>query len=173
MSQTTKNGHPKVSLATAVIVYGLDAHNKPQAARFPERLCDLAIKAAQQLKLNVLPVTSPDVAEFAADLPVGRINSSGRGLVPYVRQNVYDKVLELAHAADPAQPAPAPGLPRSWNEIDVGHLVIAFENKDDGWWEAIVIETNNDMLTLRWRDYPKQPTLVRHRAAVALLNPTP
>ena len=49
-------------------MYGLDQHDKPQAARFPERLCDLAIKAAQQLKLNVLPVTSPDVAEFAAEL---------------------------------------------------------------------------------------------------------
>jgi hypothetical protein len=26
------------------------------------------------------------------------------------------------------------------------------------------------MLTLRWRDYPKQPKVVRHRAAVALIS---
>ena len=39
-------------------------------------------------------------------------------------------------------------------------------------WEAIVIATDNDMLTLRWRDYPKQENVVRHASAVALLKPT-
>lgn len=66
----------------------------------------------------------------------------------------------------------ARGLPRTWDDIDVGHLVIAYENSEDGWWEAIVVDKTKDMLTLRWRDYPKQPTVVRHRTAVALLKPT-
>jgi hypothetical protein len=35
-------------------------------------------------------------------------------------------------------------------------------------WEAIVVEKNKDMLTQRWRDYPKQPTVVRHRTAAAI-----
>jgi hypothetical protein len=39
-----------------------------------------------------------------------------------------------------------------------------------GWWEAIVIERNDDMLTLRFRDYPKLPKFSRHRAAVALIS---
>jgi hypothetical protein len=39
-----------------------------------------------------------------------------------------------------------------------------------GWWEAIVLDRNGDMLTLRFRDYPKLPKFVRHRAAVALIS---
>jgi len=49
--------------------------------------------------------------------------------------------------------------------------VIAHENMIEGWWEAIVIANDNDMLTLRWRDYPKQENVVRHVSAVALMKP--
>src|SRR5471030_1345898 len=100
MSQTAKANHSKVSLAVPVVLYGLDANNKPQAARFPEKLCDLALKAAQQLKLNVMKVTTDDIAQVAGRLPVGRINSSGRGLVPYVKQALYDQVVAMANGAD-------------------------------------------------------------------------
>jgi hypothetical protein len=71
-----------------------------------------------------------------------------------------------------APAAPAQGLPRDWDSIQVGHLVIAHENMIEGWWEAIVIATDNEMLTLKWRDYPKQENVVRHASAVALLKPT-
>jgi hypothetical protein len=40
-----------------------------------------------------------------------------------------------------------------------------------GWWEAIVLVRTGDMLTLRFRDYPKLPKFARHRAAVALMSP--
>ena len=46
MNQSAKTSSSKVSLAVPVVVYGLDPNDRPQAARFPERLCDLAIKAA-------------------------------------------------------------------------------------------------------------------------------
>ena len=71
-----------------------------------------------------------------------------------------------------ADPKPAPGLPRTWDEIDVGHLVLAQEKPGEGYWETIVVAKDNDMLTLRWRDNPKYPHLVCHRTAVALLKPT-
>jgi hypothetical protein len=32
------------------------------------------------------------------------------------------------------------GLPVSWDEIGPGHLVIAHESLEYGWWEAIVVE---------------------------------
>lgn len=63
------------------------------------------------------------------------------------------------------------GLPKDWKDIHVGHLVIAQESKADGWWEAIVTDVKRDILTLRWRDYPKYPPFVRHRSTVALLRP--
>jgi hypothetical protein len=49
------------------------------------------------------------------------------------------------------------GLPRSWDEIAAGHLVIAQESLDYGWWEAIVIDRKGDTFTLRYRDYPHLP----------------
>ncbi len=72
-----------------------------------------------------------------------------------------------------AEPKAAPGLPKNWDAIEVGHLVIAQETPaSEGWFEAIVMGRDKDMLTLKWRDYPKAPTVTRHRAAVALLKPS-
>src|SRR5471030_2700605 len=178
MSQTAKANHSKVSLAVPVVLYGLDANNKPQAARFPEKLCDLAMKAAQQLKLNVLKVMTDEIAQIAGRLPVGRVNSSGKGLVPYVRQQQYDQILEVARtgaAAASSASSSAPngftkiplnearkegnsvgsdGLPNSWQDIGPDHLVLVQETLRDGWWECVVVERKDDMLTVRWRDYP-------------------
>jgi hypothetical protein len=63
------------------------------------------------------------------------------------------------------------GLPGSWDEIAPGHLVIAQESLANGWWEAIVLDRKDDMLTLRFRDYPRLPRFFRHRTAVALMSP--
>ena len=51
--------------------------------------------------------------------------------------------------------------------------MIAQEAKWDGWWEAIVLARDGDMLTLKWRDYPWQPNVQRHAGSVALLKPSP
>ena len=197
MNQSSKATSSKVSLAVPVVLYGLDPQKKPQAARFPERLCDLALKAAQQLKLNVLKVTTDDVAQVAGRLPVGRINSTGRGLVPYVRQQVYDQIVEIARSASGSvagNGSSAPngftkiplnearkegnsvgtdGLPTSWQDIKPNHLVLVQETLRDGWWECIVVERNDYMLTVKWRDYPRWAPFTVHADAVALLNASP
>jgi hypothetical protein len=46
--------------------------------------------------------------------------------------------------------------------------VIAHESAIEGWWEAIVLARDGDMLTLKWRDYD-QPNVTRHVGSVALL----
>ena len=61
--------------------------------------------------------------------------------------------------------------PASWDDIRIGHLVIAHESPEDGWWEAIVVAVENEQLLLRWRDYPRQPCVRRGRREVALLPP--
>jgi hypothetical protein len=68
-----------------------------------------------------------------------------------------------------AAPAASPPLPKSWSEIRVGSLVIAHEGPVDGWWEAVVTEVHADVLTLRWRDYPRMAAITRNRKEVALL----
>ena len=118
---------------------------------------------------------------MAKKLPVGQLYANGRGFVPNVRQRLYSDVL-VALAAEPQQAAVGPdddkastpvarGLPRSWDEIAPGHLVIAQESLANGWWEAIVLDRKDDMLTLRFRDYPRLPKFFRHRTAVALMSP--
>jgi hypothetical protein len=67
--------------------------------------------------------------------------------------------------------APIPiGTPAAgWQDIKVGSVVVAFENSDDGWWEAVVTAINGDNLTLRWRDYSTQPAVVRSRSQIAFM----
>jgi IstB-like ATP binding protein len=77
------------------------------------------------------------------------------------------------NAAGSKPPGSSPNLPRNWQEIGVGDLVLAQEDPDDGWYEVIVVEVANDMFTLRWRDYPRQRKLVRHRLRLGLLYPGP
>src|SRR5271166_6396779 len=76
-----------------VVLFGVDQHGKPTAARFPEGQARLAAKAAEQLHLRVLTVANPAVAELAATLPMGRIHASGKGFVPNVRGDLYAKLL--------------------------------------------------------------------------------
>ena len=147
-------------------MFGLDPTGKPKAATFPAHQADLATKAASLMQLRLLKIDSPELAQFAAQLPVGKIYASGHGFVPQVRTAIYDRLSQFA------DPAPAPGLPATWDDIDVGHLVIARDELAAGWWEAIVVARDGDMLTLKWRDYPKQAPAVLHRAALALLRPT-
>jgi hypothetical protein len=45
------------------------------------------------------------------------------------------------------------------------------KSPDEGWWEAVVIKREDDILTLRYRDAPKLPTFIRHVNTVALVNP--
>jgi hypothetical protein len=152
--------------APAIIVFGLDPTGKSKAATFPAHQADLASKAAGLMQLRHLKIDSPELTQFAAQLPVGKIYVSGHGFVPQVRTAIYDRLLQFA------DPAPAPGLPVTWDDIDVGHLVIARDELAAGWWEAIVIARDGDMLTVKWRDYPKQAPAVLHRAALALIRPT-
>ena len=83
--------------------------------------------------------------------PVGTAAALGKGIPPN------------------AGTSASPPLPKSWKEIGVGSLVIANEGVDLGWWEAVVTDVRDDILTLRWRDYPKQAAVARNRKEVALL----
>ena len=156
--------------AAPLIVLGYDENHKPQAARFPAAEAELVAKAAQLMDLKVYQAATEDLAALAKKLPVGRLYSNGRGFVPNVRQSLYSEIIvalavepQAAVGKDQDEPPVATGLPRTWDEIAPGHLVIAQETLEYGWWEAIVIARNGDMLTLRFRDYPKLPKFVRHR----------
>jgi hypothetical protein len=94
--------------------------------------------------------------------------------VPYIKGDLYNELLcaTLANQAPEPNPDPSPqDLPRTWDELVPGHLVIARETLEVGWWEAIVVERTGDLVTVRYRDYPQYPPMVRHRSAIALISP--
>jgi hypothetical protein len=163
-----------------LIVLGYDDDQKPRGARFDHDKPDLVTKAAELIGLKVYDTSNPDVAAIAKKLPVGRRYANGRGFVPNIRQDLYSHLVvalagkpEAALSPDDAKdslPA-ARGLPRTWDEVAPGHLVVAHESIEDGWWEAIVIDRKDDVFTLRYRDFPKLPKFVRHRSSIALIYP--
>ena len=164
--------------SAALIVLGYDENQKPRAARFIATDAELVAKAAQLMDLKVYEAATDDLAALAKKLPEGRLYGNGRGFVPNIRQSLYSEIIvtlagepQAAVGKDHDERPVATGLPRTWDEIAPGHLVIAQEALDYGWWEAIVIARNGDMFTLRYRDYPKLPKFVRHRNAIALINP--
>jgi hypothetical protein len=66
--------------------------------------------------------------------------------VPNVRQSLYSEIIvtlagepKAAVGKDQDEPPVATGLPRTWDDIAPGHLVIAQEPLEYGWWDAIVI----------------------------------
>jgi hypothetical protein len=190
MTQKAKHEDTIPNSVAPVVLFGVDEHGKPKAARFPEKQAALATKAAGQLKLQVLAITNPDIAELAGRLPAGRVHANGRGFVPYIRRDLYTKLLAAAGTSVQGDQSPvqnaavggsagdasslkgsAPGKPRNWDEIGPGHVVIAQQSPIDGWFEAVVVDANADMLTLRWRDYLRERRITRNRIAVGLLYP--
>jgi hypothetical protein len=130
------------------------------------------------MSLNLYEIKSPGLIKVVQPLPVGRLLSTGKGLIPNIRQSLYSELVSEIGAdplaiqrgkPDGALPVQI-GLPESWDAISVGHLVIAQESLDYGWAEAVVIDRTDDLLTLRYRDYPTLPKFYRHFRAVALLS---
>ena len=177
MTKNTNGSGPEL------IVLGRDEAGKPRAARFPTGHDNLVAQAAKAMNLAVCKADGDVLAELAQKLPSGRLYATGRGFVPPVGRSLYDRLVEqlrLAGQQVPGEDAgqsgadqPAPSLPATWDDVAVGHLVIAYEDAINGWWEAIVLARDGDMLTLKWRDYPWQPNVRRHAGAVALLKPGP
>jgi hypothetical protein len=179
---------------TPMFVFGIDDQGKPRGARFTKHH-DGIVSAALDLHLNAVISASPAFAEAARKLPEGRLYTSGKALIPNIKQALHDELFQIVGQPDDTSqvcrlnpqgsqisgdPAAAPvrcmspitsGLPRSWEAIDVGAMVLAQESPTDGWWEAVVIKREDDILTLRYRDAPKLPIFIRHLSTVALVNP--
>jgi hypothetical protein len=167
--KSSKPEKPKV-----YVLLGTNEYAKPRGARFSaDADPELLAKAANLMHLWLIEVTNDELAELATRLPTGRLHASGGGLVPYIKGELYFELLGAALDDvqwPPPDPGPAQKLPRSWEEIASGHVVIARETFECGWWEAVVVERNGDLLTLTHRDYPRVPKFVRHRSAIALIS---
>jgi hypothetical protein len=172
------------SAAGQFFVFGIDADGKPRGARFTE-FNDRALSFALGLGLIGVHPASPKFSELATKLPPGRLYSSGKGFVPNVRRDLVKNLNAILAAPGDESQTHRPGnqrpndtaaiahaLPRSWDQIAIGQLVLATGDEPrDGFWECVVEGREDQVLTLRLRDYPEQGTYVRHVAQVALLHP--
>jgi hypothetical protein len=184
MTRQTSDSKNRDGDTNITVLFGTDEHGKPRAAYFEAVDPELMTRAAAAMKLQLLRITATQL-ELAKQLPAGRIHANGTGFVPPIRPDLYSALQLAAESPQQSGPtgstvarspavarrAPVHGLPKNWDSIEVGDLVIALEKLNEGWWEAIVIATDKDMLTLKWRDYPSFPRIRVHRTAVALLKP--
>lgn len=189
------------ALSNPVFAFGLDGNAKPRGARFTQGLNDQLVNAALEMNCRVVQNHSAAFAAIGMRLPVGRVYASGKAFIPNIRRELYDKLefsrqqpperiegvtpvnlfKEQAPAGEPSDKAPnvpcispmISGLPKSWDAIGPGHMVLIHESPEDGWWEAVVQSRDLDVLTLRFRDFPKAKPFQRHVTAVALVNPGP
>ena len=164
--KTQKPIPPKIGKNT-VVLFGLDEDSKPCAARFTDESDALLAKAAAAMGLRLAVPESSQHFELVSKLPVGRLYATGKGFVPNVSKEVYEQIV-TAVGGEPG--AISTALPKSWDDLAPGHLVVAQDSVANGWFPAVVIKRHEDTLTLKWRDYPSQPEVIRPISAVALLK---
>jgi hypothetical protein len=145
MSKRTRKSS-KPAKPKSYILLGTDEHAKPRGARFSgDADPELLATAAEDMHLWLIAVTNDELAELANRLPAGRLHARSGGLVPYIKGELYSELLGTALDEEPWPPADpgAPAeLPHNWDEVAPGHVVIARESFECGWWEAVVIERN-------------------------------
>src|ERR1035441_10242172 len=152
---------------TMLVMMGLDKDQKPRAATFAPEDTETVIKAATNMGLRVARAETPQAIAIAKQLPKGKLYGSGKGLLPLVRRDVYDKLAKLILPADaqpPAQaPTPAekpgepavtaePGFKIASHSEEVRATVLWRASKDEGWFEAVVVTISKDrkILTMKW-----------------------
>lgn len=124
--------------------------------KVPREVWEAVLKAAT-LDNPKSKETIPAIAE--------QDKSAVKGLKPADLSELERQILAVAHERQIGR------LPDNWSSIKEGSVVLVHQNRDDGWWEGYVLKRQGNMLTLRWRDYPKQPAIVRHVSTVALMDP--
>jgi hypothetical protein len=94
----------------------------------------------------------------------GTAEGKGKGASPAQSKGAAGKSTPPADASK--------ALPRTWEEIGVGTLVLTREDGPlRGFWEGIVNDLSGDSALVRWRDYAHVPPVTRPRLALALLHP--
>lgn len=161
---------------TVSIIFGMGENERICGARFSGVDPLTIVETARKAGFKFFEVDTPELAEIARQMPAGRILGGGKLVVPPIKKEIYSALLEFLEddelAPDSvvlsAAHASAYPRPKTWDEIAPGHLVIAQQSVVYGWWEAVVVNRAKDILTLRWRDYPRAPDFQQFVTSVAL-----
>lgn len=157
-----------------MVVYGLDEKEQPRAGSFFEGDFEQAKKAADLMGLEAFVSEAHRLKPVLQHVAEGQAYASGWGFIPRLKRNHYDALISLLASLRhrPVLGKDAAHFPVTWTEIANESLVIAQADfAEFGWWEAIVEKVDGEMLTMRWKNFPKDPAFQRHLSAVALIRP--
>ena len=204
--------HPTAAKAaaasTSLVIFGRDENGKAHASRFSVEDTVQAKQAAALMGMRALRLETAEHETLAAKLPVGRLFESGRAFVPFVKRELYERLMAVAgepgsangsqvgsiiqdeviepddlrrrsealdervHAGEADTLAEKPPVSTSASEHEqpflVGETVLAPE-LEASWWEAIIVAVEDEMVTLKWRDFPKEPPFTRQRYQIAFI----
>jgi hypothetical protein len=176
MSKTKKPTGAKISKSApskgpknTVVLFGLDSHEQPRGAQFVGEDEALLIRMAKGMGLRMASPIALHHLAVTSKLPKGDAHATGLRAVPQIALELYEKLNALVGGETGVI---TPSQPKTWDEIEPGHLVIAQDSLADGWWPAVVVKRHDSTRTLilRWREYPGQGEVARPIDSVALLK---
>jgi hypothetical protein len=170
----TKKANSGDHATPIIVVFGLDDKGQTRAGTFFEADFEQARKIASLMKLEFFESTADLLRPALKKVGEGQAFASGWGAVPRIRRNYYDTLLATIASIRPNASLDAANVafPASWDDIAKDSLVLAqADSADLGWWPCVVQSAEGEMLTLRWRDFPRDQKIKRHRTAVALVRP--
>jgi hypothetical protein len=189
----------KISPKPTLLLFKRMPNGRHRAAWFTAIESLAAGKAAKSMGYRTLHLTDDAGQEVASRLPHGSLSNDGV-TVPFVKKECLKQVLSVSppkrtkapsvrphsRAASNAarlrstvgepvlidvSPNPTRTVPHSWEEIEPGSEVLARDQHDEAWYEAVVVSVVGDVCQLKWRDYPGQPVLTCQRHRLGLMFP--
>jgi hypothetical protein len=170
MSKKTAKPKPHERIKTTnplIVLFGLDEKEQPRGAHFKQSDEVLLTRMAAGLGLRIGVAQAAHQLALAGQLPKGDVHATGNKAVPTIPLELYEKLNALV-GGDTGVISSV--LPRSFDKIEPGHLVIAQDSLPDGWWPAIIRKKHERNLVLIWRDFPGQGEFIRDVNSVALLK---
>jgi len=167
----------------AIILFGLSPIGKPRAGSFKGTDVPAARKAAPKLGLSILEVADEAAIALVAKVPAGHIAAHGDKVVPFIAKDLYSQIEILGRpqvkagngegtSALSQSSLSAQRLPKSWDDIKVGDIVLAQDTDPaDGWWQATVVEYHGDVFKLRWPRSERGRPFQKHRLTLGLICP--
>ena len=152
---------------TTIILFGLDEGENPRGAQFVGGDEVLLTRMAKGMGLRMALPFAPHQLAVTGKLPKGNIHATGLKAVPQIALDLYEKLNALVGGETGVISATQP---KSWDDVEPGHLVVAQDSLTDGWWPAVVVKRHGNNLVLKWRDFPGQGEAIRDVNAVALLK---
>lgn len=95
----------------AIILYGRDEKGRPHSSKFAGDMADEAEAAARLMGFRFAAADTDALRDLATCLPAGRLFSSGKGFVPFVKSSVYERLLAATGMADKPMPMKATSKP--------------------------------------------------------------